>query len=112
MITYPADEKRIAEVERGRSCDAVVPLLPGASLAAGDDLLFAISRSRPGQEPTFVSWGDSVLVSLTSVVALDKTDPATGHGLFHVRWKPLGQDHPVSAAPKRVKYGRRAPGSA
>jgi hypothetical protein len=103
MNTYPADEKRIAEVERGRSCDAVVPLPPGGSLAAGDAILFAISQSRPGQKPTFVSWGDSVLVSLTDVVALDKTDPATGHALFHVHWKPLGQDRPTVPTARRAR---------
>ena len=103
MNIYPADERRIAEVERGRSCDAVVPLPPGGSLAAGDDVLFAFSQSRPGQRPSFVSWGDSVLVSLIDVVALDETDPATGHALFRVRWKPLGQGGPIVPARRRAR---------
>jgi hypothetical protein len=94
MNTYPADERRLSEIERGRSCDAVVPLAPDGSLVAGDDVLFAISRSRAGQRPTFASSGDSVLVSLTSVVVLDRTDPATGHALLHIHWKPLGQEPP------------------
>lgn len=103
MNTYPADEQRIAEVERGRSCDAVVSLAPGGSLAVGDDVLFAASRSRPGQKPTFVSGGDSVLVSLTDVVALDETDPSTGHALVRVRWKPLGQGVPAAPAGRRAR---------
>ena len=112
MNTYPVTEQRMAEVERGRSCDAVLPLPPDGTLAPGDDVLFAVCHSRAGRTPSFTIWGDSVLVSLTNVIDLDKTDPATGQALFRVHWKPLGQDQPVAAAPKRIKYGRRAPGSA
>ena len=43
MNTYPADEQRISEVERGRSCEAVVPLPPGGSLAAGDTEAFKLA---------------------------------------------------------------------
>jgi len=101
MNTYPADEQRISEVERGRSCEAVVPLAPGGSLSAGDTVLFALSRSRAGQEPSYVKGGDSVLVTLTNVSDLDKIDPATGHALLHLRWEPLGQDKPTVSKAKR-----------
>jgi hypothetical protein len=88
---YPADEQRISEIERGRSCDAVVALPPGSSLAAGDSVLFALSRSRPGQQPSYVKGGDSVLVSLNNVTDLGMTDPVTGQALFQLNWEPLGQ---------------------
>ncbi len=106
MITYPADEQRISDVERGRSCVAVIPLPPGGSLVAGDTVLFAHSWCRAGQQPSYVQGGDSVLVSLTDVVDLDETDPATGHALFHLRWAPLGQDRPTVAAGRVVKAPR------
>ena len=112
MNTYPADEQRISEVERGRSCEAVVPLPPGGSLAVGDTVLFALSESRGGQQPSYVKGGDSVLVSLTSVADLDATDPATGHALFHLRWEPLGQDKPNLAASKRIVRVSRYQGPA
>ena len=67
MNTFPADEQHISEVERGRSCEAVVSLAPGSLLTAGDAVLFALSNSRGGREPSYVKGGDSVLVSLTGV---------------------------------------------
>jgi len=91
MNTYPADEQRIAEVERGRSWEAILPSPPGKSLAVGDTILFALSYCRAGQFPSYIKGGDSVLVSLTDVADLDETDPASGHALFRVSWKPLGQ---------------------
>jgi hypothetical protein len=108
MITFPAAEQRISEVERGRSCEAVVPLPPGGSLSAGDTVLFALSQSRPGQQPSYVKGGDSVLVSLTAVADLGATDPATGHALFHLRWEPLGQAKPTVTA---VRRGEKSPRS-
>jgi hypothetical protein len=42
MNTYPADEQRISEVERGRSYEAVVSQPTGESLKAGDTVLFAL----------------------------------------------------------------------
>ena len=91
MNTYPADEQRISEVERGRSWEAILPLPPGKSLSVGDTILFALSFFRAGQLPTYIKGGDSVLVSLTDVVDLDETDPASGQALFRVCWNPLGQ---------------------
>jgi len=91
MNIYPADEQRISEVERGRSCKAILPLPPGKSLTAGDTILFALAEARGGQEPIYVKGGDSVLVSLTDVTELDKIDPSTGQALFQLCWKPLGQ---------------------
>lgn len=88
---YPADEQRILEIERGRSCGAVVALPVGRSLAAGDSVLFALSRSRPGQQPSYVKGGDSVLVSLNEVTDLGVTDPLTGQALVQLSWEPLGQ---------------------
>jgi hypothetical protein len=103
MNIYPADEQRISEVERGRSCYAILPVPPGKSLSAGDTLLFALAHSQPGQEPSYVKGGDSVLVMLTDVTALDKTDPATGQALFQLNWEPLGQRESPVTAKRMVK---------
>lgn len=81
----------ISEIERGRSCEAVVPLPPGELLVAGDTILFALSQSRGGQPAAYVKGGDSVLVSLTAVIELGTTDPATGQALVRLVWDPLGQ---------------------
>src|SRR4051812_3349552 len=97
MNIYPTDERRIREVERSRSCQAVVPLPPGGSLAAGDVLLFAIARSSAGEEPNYLMGGDSVRVVLTGVTDLDEADPVTGEALFQLTWEPLGQDGPPAS---------------
>ena len=102
MNTYPADEQRISDVERGRSCGAVVPFPPGGSLAAGDTVLFALSQSRAGRPPCYVMGGDSVLVLLTGVTDLGTNDPITGQALFQLSWEPLGQNVPPVAATKRA----------
>jgi hypothetical protein len=94
MNIYPASEQRISEVERGRSCNAILPFPPDRSLSAGDTILFALAHTPAGQEPCYVKGGDSVLVSLTDVTELDQADPATGQPLFRLTWKPLGQDTP------------------
>ena len=101
MNTYPATEQKISEVERGRSCEAVVPLAPGGTLLVGDTVLFALSQARGGGEPCYVKGGDSVLVSLTDVADLDATDPVTGHALVHLRWAPLGQNVPTATTSSR-----------
>jgi hypothetical protein len=92
MESYPADEQRISEVERGRSCYAILPLPPGKSLSAGDSIVFALAHSHPDQEPRYVRGGDSVRVLLTNVTNLEETDPATGQALFQLSWDPLGQN--------------------
>ena len=102
MNICPADEQRISEVERGRSCEAIVPLPPGKPPEAGETVLFALCLSRSGQPPAFVKGGDSVLVSLTDVTDLGTTDPVTGQALFRLRWEPLGQAGPTVASPRRV----------
>jgi hypothetical protein len=107
MNTYPADERRIWEVERGRRCEAVVPLPPGGSLLAGETVLFALSESRPGRPPCYVQGGDSVLVSLTGITDLGATDPATGQALVRIAWEPLGQLVPPVTAPRRGVNSRR-----
>jgi hypothetical protein len=94
---HPADEQRISEIERGLSCEAVVPLPPGGSLTAGDPLLFALSHSRAGQQPSYVKGGDSVQVSLTGVVDTGRVDPATGQALVRITWGPPG--HSSTPAP-------------
>ena len=108
MHTYPVDERIIAEVERGRSYEAVVPLPPGGSLLAGDPVLFALSVSRPGQLPCYVKGGDSVLVLLTGVTDLGAIDPATGQPLVRIAWEPLGQDVPPVTDPGRGVKSRRS----
>ena len=111
MNTYPADERRISEVERGWSCEAVVPL-PRPSLMAGDTVLFALSHARPGQPPSYVKGGDSVLVSLTGVTDLGVTDPVTGQALVRLEWEPLGQDGPPVTATKRAAKSSSSHGRA
>lgn len=90
MNIYPANEQQISEVERGRSCETVVSIPVGSSLVAGDTVLFALSQSRPGQQPSYVKGGDSVLVSLTDVIDTGASDPLTGQALFRLTWEPLG----------------------
>ena len=108
MNTYPADEQRIAEVERGLTWEAILPLPPGQSFCVGDTILFALSTSRAGELPSYVKGGDSVLVSLTDVADLDRTDPVSGQALFRVRWKPPGQDVSLQNR-KRVTSAPRPP---
>jgi hypothetical protein len=108
MTTFPADEQRISEVERGLSSEAVVSLPPGESLSAGDAVLFALSLSRAGRPPSYVKGGDSVLVSLTGVADLGEADPATGHALFQLSWVPLGQATATTVAPWRAGKATRA----
>jgi hypothetical protein len=108
MHTYPADERRISDVERGRSCEAVVPLPSGGSLLVGETVLFAHCVSRPGQPPCYVKGGDSVLVSLTGVTDLGAIDPASGQALVRIAWDPLGQDVPPVTAPGRGLRSRRS----
>ena len=91
MNTFPANEQRISEVERGRSSEAIVPLPPGKSLSVGDNIVFALSFCRAGELPSYIKGGDSIVVSLTDVAALEETDPASGDALYRVSWKPLGQ---------------------
>jgi hypothetical protein len=111
MNIYPADEQRISEVERGRACRAIVPLVPGETMSAGDSVLFALSESRGGQQPAFVKGGDSVLVCLIDVFDLGENDPASGQPLVQLTWKPLGQsDFPAAAAKRGVRSSARKPG--
>lgn len=111
MNTYPAGEHRISEVERGRSCQAVVSLAPGESLQAGDTVLFALAQVRPGQPPAYVKGGDSVLVCLVDVTDLGRVDPASGQPLVQLTWRPLGQgDTPAAVARRAVRPGSRGRG--
>ncbi len=96
MHTYPANEQRISEVERGRSCEAVVSQPPGESLVVGQTVLFALSQARAGQPPAYVKGGDSVLVSLTGVTDLGEVDSITGQALVRLVWEPLGQPGPAN----------------
>jgi hypothetical protein len=111
MNVYPADEQRIAEVERGRSCRAIVPLPDGETIAAGDTVRFALSRARPGQPPVYVQGGDSVLVCLTDVTDLGRLDPASGQALVELTWKPPGQGNtPAPVAGRAVRPGAHGRG--
>jgi hypothetical protein len=97
---YPASEQRISEVERGRICNAVLPMPGGKTLSAGDSILFALAYSDAGQETCYVKGGDSVCVSLTQVTDLGGTDPATGQALYRLSWKPPGQSGSPSTSRK------------
>ncbi|WP_435008331.1 hypothetical protein P12x_005566 [Tundrisphaera lichenicola] len=103
MNSYPADEQRISEVERGLTSNAVLPLAHGTEPVAGDSILFALALSTSGQEPRFVMGGDSVRVLLTDVTDLESTDPSTGLSLFRVSWEPLGQWTPLPSRSKARK---------
>jgi hypothetical protein len=102
MNMFPASELRIAEVERGRSCNAIVPLAPGKSLSIGDSVLFALAHSLAGQEPCYVKGGDSVLVVLTAVIDLGADNSVTGESLCQITWNPLGHGTPPGTIAKRV----------
>jgi hypothetical protein len=91
MNAYPADERRISEVERGLCWNAILPLPPGKSLSPGDSIIFALASHDANREPHYVLGGDSVRVFLTHVTDLASNDPATGQALFRLSWTPLGQ---------------------
>jgi hypothetical protein len=109
--SYPASEQRISEVERGRSCSAILPMPFGQSLSAGDSIIFALAYLDAGQETCFVKCGDSVCVSLTEITELGATDPATGQALFRFSWKPLGEGGSPGTSAKRVVKTRSAYGT-
>jgi hypothetical protein len=106
--SYPASEHRISEVERGRSCSAILPMPFGQTLSAGDSIVFALAYLDAAQETCFVKCGDSVCVSLTDVADLGATDPATGEALFRFAWKPLGEGCSPGTSAKRVVKSRSA----
>ena len=102
MNSYPASEQRISEVERGQSCNAILPMPPGNTPSAGEFILFALAHTQAGRETHYVKDGDSVCVLLTDVTDLGTTDPATGQALFRLSWKPLGQNGSSETVAKRV----------
>ena len=112
MNTFPASEQRISEVERGRICNAILPMPVGKTLCAGDSILFAVVSSPGGKENRYVQDGDSVCVSLTQVTDLGATDPATGQALFRLSWKQLGQSGSFGKTAKRVVKPRVDHGTA
>ena len=57
MNSYPASEQRISEVERGRICNAILPMPSAKTLSAGDSIIFALAYSHAGQETCYVSLG-------------------------------------------------------
>ena len=101
MNTYPANEQKIWEVERGRIRNAILPMPPGKSLAAGDSILFALAYWPVGQETCYVKGEQSISVFLTDVTDLGAIDPATGKALFRFSWKPPGQSEPPDPIAKR-----------
>jgi hypothetical protein len=102
MNSYPADEGRIRDIERGLSCEAVVPSPSDGSLAVGDSVIFALAYTRAGQEPSYAKGGDSVRVVLTGVSDLGAVDPVTGRALLQLNWKPLGQAGPPDHMTERA----------
>ena len=108
MNSYPASEQRISEVERGRICNAILPMPGARTLSAGDSIVFALAYLHAGKETCYVKYGDSVCVSLTEVTDLGATDPATGQALFRLSWKPLGQSDSPGTIAKRVVKSRGA----
>ncbi len=112
MDSFPADERRIQDVEQGLCHGAVVPIRPGVTLAVGDSILFALAQADPGREPRYVNGGDSVRVLLTAVDDLGEVDPKTGQPLFRLAWEPLGQVAPTPPPSSRSSRTRppRDPG--
>ena len=106
--TYPASEQRISEIERGVICNAILPMPGARTLSADDSIIFALAYFHAGQDPFYVKNADSVCVSLTEVIDLGETDPATGQALFRLSWKPLGQSGSPGTIAKRVVMSRIA----
>ena len=106
MNSYPASEQRISEVERGRICNAILPMPRAKTLSAGDPIIFALAHSHAGQETSYVKYGDSVCVFLTEVTDLGSTDPTTGQALFRLSWNPLGQSGSPGPVARRVVKSR------
>ena len=104
--SYPASEQKIREVERGRICNAILPMPRARTLSAGDSINFDLAYEQAGKEPCYVKCGDSVCVSLTEVTDLGATDPATGQALYRLSWNPLGQSDSPSNIVKRVVKSR------
>jgi len=114
--SYTASEERIREVERGRICNAILPMPRATTLFPGDFITFALAHSHAGKEPCYVRCGDSVRVLLTEVTDLGSIDPATGQALYRLSWTPLGQsDSPTNIVKRFVKsrssHGRSQPGT-
>ncbi len=104
MNSYPASEQTILEVERGRICNAILPMPRAKMLAPGDSINFDLAYFQAGKETCYVKCGDSVCVSLTEVTDLGSTDPATGQSLYRFSWSPLGQsDSPSNIVKRNVK---------
>ena len=110
VTNYPASERRIWEVERGRICNAILPMPRAKTLSAGDSIIFALAYSHAGQETCYVKCGDSVCVSLTEVTDLGANDPATGQALYRLCWNPLGQSDSPGNIVKRVVKSRSSHG--
>ena len=107
MITFPADERRLSEIERGRSSEAIVPMPSDGPLVVGDIVLFALTQSRAGQEPSYVKGGDSVQVSITGITDLGTIDPANGQMLVRLTWVPLGPSATaVAASTPKIRQSR------
>ena len=100
MNSYPADGRRISDVERGRCWNAILPLPPGKSLFPGDAIIFALASPDADHELCYVSGGDSVRVVLTDVTDIASNDPATGQALFRLSWAPLGEQGSLRPASK------------
>ena len=97
--TYPANQRKLVQIEQGRISEAIVSLPPGKILAAGDSILFALALDDTDKEPVYAKFGDSVRVLLTMVTDLGRVHPATGQALFRLDWEPLGRwEAPKSAA--------------
>ena len=88
MNSYPASEQRISEVERGRICNAILPMPRATTLSAGDFITFALAYFQAGRETCYVKCGDSVRVLLTEVTDLGSTDPATGRSPLPILLEP------------------------
>ena len=113
--SYPASERTILEVERGRICNAILPMPRARTLSVGDSINFDLAYFQAGRETCYVKRGDSVCVSLTEVTDLGATDPAAGEALYRLSWNPLGQsDSPTNIVKRFVKSrssnGRAQPG--
>jgi hypothetical protein len=113
--SYPASERTILEVERGRICNAILPTPRTRTLSVGDSINFDLAYFQAGRETCYVKRGDSVCVSLTEVTDLGATDPAAGEALYRLSWNPLGQsDSPTNIVKRFVKSrssnGRAQPG--
>jgi hypothetical protein len=105
MHIYLEDEHRESEIERGRTCEVVLPASHDESPRIGEILRFARSHTYADRRQSPLGGGDSVLASLFDDATLGRTGHATGRARFQDRWKRLI----LAASLDSPRHGEKAP---